>query len=169
MKNWKAFAATMVVAGGLLAPFSAFAVKEYGQAGCGLGAIVIGDSPGIIQVFGATTNGLFGSQTFGITSGTSKCEEGGGGGMHKASLMQETFVSLNQTNLSADVAKGGGEYLQAFSVLVGCDAANQAEFYSVAQKNHDRIFANGAEAATVVTNFKSVIAENAKLGAVCKL
>src|SRR5579859_1461863 len=110
MKNWKTFAGAMVFAAGVLAPFSAFAVKEYGQAGCGLGAVILGDEPGIMQTFAATSNGILGSQTFGITSGTSKCDEGGGGGRHSSLMMQETFVSMNQSSLSADVAKGGGEY-----------------------------------------------------------
>lgn len=43
------------------------------NCGCGLGYILFKDpkNPGIlIQVFAATTNGTFGNQTFGISSGT---------------------------------------------------------------------------------------------------
>ena len=36
----------------------------YGLAGCGLGSMAFGDSPGAVQIFAATTNGLFGTQTF---------------------------------------------------------------------------------------------------------
>ena len=52
---------------------------NYGDAGCGLGSILFGAKPGFVQVFAATTNGTFGSQTFGITTGTSNCGGGGGG------------------------------------------------------------------------------------------
>ncbi len=45
----------------------------YGEAGCGLGSMIFGDSPGFVQVLAATTNGCSGSQTFGITTGTSNC------------------------------------------------------------------------------------------------
>ena len=39
----------------------------YGLAGCGLGSMLIGSKPGIVQIFASTTNGSFGTQTFGIT------------------------------------------------------------------------------------------------------
>ena len=48
--------------------------KSYGTAGCGLGSLVFGDQPGIIQIVAATLNGI-GGQTFAITSGTSNCGE----------------------------------------------------------------------------------------------
>src|SRR3954469_2639303 len=50
----------------------------YGMAGCGLGSLIFGpvNSPGA-QILAATTNSTFGSQTFGITSGTSNCVSGG--------------------------------------------------------------------------------------------
>src|SRR5205823_3826374 len=42
--------------------------STYGLAGCGLGSMLFGDQKGMIQILAATTNGTFGSQTFGITS-----------------------------------------------------------------------------------------------------
>ena len=49
----------------------------YGMAGCGLGSLLFGnDNTTLMQILAATTNGLFGSQTFGITSGTSNCTAG---------------------------------------------------------------------------------------------
>ena len=50
-------------------------VPAYGPAGCGLGSIVMGSKPGFMQVFAASTNGCSGSQTFGITTGTSNCKD----------------------------------------------------------------------------------------------
>ena len=46
------------------------------NTGCGLGSLVIKDqSTVMLQVLAATTNGTSGSQTFGITSGTSNCNK----------------------------------------------------------------------------------------------
>src|SRR5512137_902647 len=45
----------------------------YGAAGCGLGSMAFNKQPGIFQILAATTNSLTGTQTFGITSGTSNC------------------------------------------------------------------------------------------------
>jgi len=47
---------------------------SFGMAGCGLGSMLI-QSNGKEQIFVATTNGSSGSQTFGITSGTSNCKD----------------------------------------------------------------------------------------------
>src|SRR3954464_7446787 len=47
--------------------------STYGTAGCGLGSLVFGDQKGAIQILAATTNTTFGTQTFGITTGTSNC------------------------------------------------------------------------------------------------
>src|SRR5262245_21507042 len=50
----------------------------YGMSGCGLGSILFGtDQNKVMQILAATSNGCFGSQTFGITSGTSNCVSGG--------------------------------------------------------------------------------------------
>ena len=46
--------------------------------GCGLGTMVFaGQSGPIFKVLGATTNGTFGNQTFGITTGTQGCQTNG--------------------------------------------------------------------------------------------
>ena len=69
----------------------AVSANGYGAAGCGLGAIVFGSKPGMIQVLAATTNATFYSQTFGITTGTSEC----GGGAVK--------VQAEQKNITIDI------------------------------------------------------------------
>ena len=48
--------------------------QGYGMAGCGLGSILFGAKPGKIQILSGTTNGIYGNQTFGISSGTSNCD-----------------------------------------------------------------------------------------------
>lgn len=147
---------------GVTVPAMAFA-EGYGAAGCGLGSIVIGAKPGIIQIFAATTNGTFGSQTFGITTGTSNCAEGGG--MH--AQLQRDFVAVNMDNLKHEAATGNGEYLTAFSTVLGCEAGSKDAFLATTQLHHDEIFAPGANADQVLSNWKNVIAQNDKIS--CKL
>ena len=93
---------------------SGAALAEYGTAGCGLGSIVFGGKPGIIQIFAATTNGTFASQTFGITSGTSNCTDGGGKASAKA------FIEANREALAKDIARGKGETLSNLATVAGC-------------------------------------------------
>ncbi|RYE91807.1 MAG: DUF3015 domain-containing protein [Myxococcales bacterium] len=86
----------------------------FGTAGCGLGSIVFGSKPGIIQIFAATTNGTFASQTFGITSGTSNCTNGGGKASAKA------YIEANREALARDIARGKGETLSNLATVAGC-------------------------------------------------
>lgn len=86
----------------LFLPVSVLAAG-YGPAGCGLGSMVIGSKPGMEQVFAATTNGTSGSQTFGITSGTSNC---GDHGLVNLSKEREVFAQENYTSLVKEMAQG---------------------------------------------------------------
>lgn len=149
------------------APVVAFAHHNYGAAGCGLGSIVIGDKPGFIQLFAGTTNGVSGSQSLGITSGTSNCKDEVVGG--KASLVQETFVSMNMENLSRDAAAGGGEYLSALSLLMGCETGSQASFFTITKTNHASIFTPSAEPTAVMSNLRDVLAKDETIAKQCKL
>ena len=163
-KTLLACGALALLGGTLMLPATGLAAG-YGAAGCGLGSMVFADSPGIIQIFAATTNGIFGNQTFGITAGTSNCAEGGA----SASLMQEHFVALNQSSLSRDMAAGSGEYLSAFSVLMGCEAGGKDVFFSALKDSHHRIFTPDVKASDVLVNVKTVVSENAQLVAICKI
>ncbi len=108
----------------------------YGMAGCGLGSLVFKEN-GFVQVFAATTNGTFGTQTFGISSGTSNCVNAG---VVKADKEQEAFVESNLDNLERDMAAGGGEYLAAFATLLGCQDSVQPQLYSFAQSSYPSVF-----------------------------
>ena len=87
----------------------------YGTAGCGLGSMVFGSDPGIVQVLAATTNGSFGTQTFGITSGTSNCVDSMDPGMAAAA-----FVESNREVLAKDIARGSGETIHTLATIGGC-------------------------------------------------
>jgi hypothetical protein len=90
----------------------------YGTAGCGLGSMAFGAQPGMIQVLAATTNGCFGTQTFGITSGTSNCGQAAAGVSGT-----KTFIEGNKEILAKDIARGEGETITTLTTLAGCKDA----------------------------------------------
>ncbi len=99
----------------LLGSASAVQAEGYGPAGCGLGSVVIGSGHGFSQVFASTTNGTSASQTFGITSGTSNCDNHGGGSDHA-----KAFIETNREALSKDMARAAGETIVTLSTIAGC-------------------------------------------------
>jgi hypothetical protein len=110
----KKLLSVLVVVGLSFAARSALA-QPYGTAGCGLGSIIFGKKPGMVQIFAATTNGATGSQTGGITSGTSNCiDEPSGAGATAA------FVETNREVLAKDMSRGSGETIATLATLAGC-------------------------------------------------
>ncbi len=105
---------------------------SYGSAGCGLGSLVFGAQPGAVQILAATTNGTFGSQTFGITTGTSNC---GTGVMAKGTM---NFVEANREALAKDISRGQGEAIGALAVINSCE--DSAKVGAALQKNFSTIF-----------------------------
>ena len=122
-----------VVAFGVSLASSARAQAKYGTAGCGLGSIVFGAKPGFIQVLAATTNGTFGSQTFGITSGTSNCVDSA-----PSAVGTRTFIQANREALAKDIARGQGETIANLSTLAGCKSP--AQVGQTLQRNFTSIF-----------------------------
>lgn len=122
-----------VVAVGVSLASSQAHAQAYGTAGCGLGSIVFGAKPGIIQVLAATTNGTFSNQTFGITSGTSNCVDAA-----PSMVGTRTFIQANREALAKDIARGQGETIKNLSTLAGC--RSPAQVGVVLQKNFTTIF-----------------------------
>jgi hypothetical protein len=119
----------------LIAMFSVSAMAaEYGDAGCGLGSMVIGSEKGAKQVMAATTNGTSGSQTFGITTGTSNCTEGG---IFKSAKQVPAYIELNKLALAKEAARGEGETLAGLAQLMGCQSAS---FGQSVKSNYNQIF-----------------------------
>lgn len=141
-----------VAASLFLLPVSVFAAG-YGAAGCGLGSELLGPKPGATQVFAATTNGTSGSQTFGITSGTSNC---GDHGLVNLSKEREVFAQENYTSLVKEMAQGKGENLYTLASLYQCPAASHQEFGTMVQDKFDNLVAsdqtNSAELLSQLEN-----------------
>ncbi|GIX42423.1 MAG: hypothetical protein KatS3mg129_2156 [Leptospiraceae bacterium] len=112
-----------LIAGISLIGISSLSAAPYGMAGCGLGSLIIKEN-NILQIFAATTNGTFGNQTFGITTGTSNCTPNSSAYQEK---QQEIFVTVNFESLESEMAMGKGEKIMAFSQMLGCDSETFAK------------------------------------------
>jgi hypothetical protein len=123
-----------IVLGALVLVSSVAFAAPYGTAGCGLGSMAFGDQKGAIQIVAATLNGLFGTQTFGITSGTSNCGEAAAD-VHKTA---QVFVEANREALAKDMSRGSGETIASLSHIAGC--ADVKEVGSTLQTNFKAIF-----------------------------
>ncbi|HMQ11474.1 MAG TPA: DUF3015 family protein [Oligoflexia bacterium] len=124
----------------------------YGSAGCGLGSMLFVEKNGKVQqVLAATTNGTFGTQTFGISSGTSNCTSEG---MAKLDKEKEIFVEVNYATLQKEIAQANGETLASFASLMGCSEDAQVLFAKTLQKNTATLNSidNGTQFISVVKN-----------------
>jgi hypothetical protein len=110
-----------------------------GDAGCGLGSVVIQKNSKLLQLFAITTNGTFFSQAFGITSGTSNCSANGIVFNDKEATV---YAEANLQNLKIDMARGSGENLTAFAQILGCTKDVTPAFGEMTQKHYENIFPN---------------------------
>ena len=138
-----------------------FSGQGYGTAGCGLGSIVFGAKPGIIQVIAATLNGTAGSQTFGITTGTSNCDIPEMG--HQAAV----FIETNKEIVKKDAARGAGETVVTLSEILNCKDANL--FSHKLQQNYENIFDNNNSTFESTRRILNTIKTDKELAATCDL
>jgi hypothetical protein len=144
-----AFAAALLAAPAISSAQSAeSAIKgspgHYGAAGCGLGSMAFGTQPGAVQILAATTNGLFGTQTFGITTGTSNCGSG------VFSQGTKNFVDANREAVAKDISRGQGEAIGALTVINACQDSKAVG--AALQKNFKAIFPTESASNEQVTS-----------------
>ena len=126
------------------------------NTGCGLGNQLfkeIGQDSILFQILAVTTNGIFGNQTFGITSGTLGCKK-------PTKVVEnekvEKFVADNMDSLAQDMAMGRGESLDTLAELMGVPAEKKAEFYAALQSNFTKIYTSAnVQSADVIDNISS--------------
>ena len=107
-----------------------------GSAGCGLGSVVFKGNEWWKQLLAVTTNNSTGSQTFGITTGTSNCAPGLFGEVQK----QEDFMVANLTTLQREAAQGSGETLNSLASVLGCENSSFENFGVYTQEKYNDIF-----------------------------
>ena len=122
-----------------LLPTLAMARGNHPMAGCGLGYLLLSnkDNEKVTQVLGATTNGTFGTQTFGISSGTSGCTEDGAVKIARAT---EVFADVNLASLRQEMATGQGEYVNTFASLLGATDSTRPQMVRFFQTEYQTLF-----------------------------
>lgn len=142
-------------------PTAAFAGQD-NVGGCGVGSMIFKGQSGVApQILAVTTNGSFGNQTFGISSGTLGCTQDG---TVRSSMKTALFIESNKQQLARDMSVGSGETLASLSHLIGVEAKDQAAFNRVAKENMARIFTTDSVATEqVVVALREVLAADAQL------
>jgi hypothetical protein len=120
-------------------PTLAMARGNHPMAGCGLGYLLLSnkDNDKVTQVLGATTNGTFGTQTFGISSGTSGCTEDGA---VKVARATEVFADVNLDSIRQEMAAGQGEYVNTLASLLGASEATRPQMVRFFQSEYQTLF-----------------------------
>ena len=127
---------SLLIAGALALASNASAIDS---TGCGLGSMAWRGQSGIgPQVLAATTNGSFGTQTFGITFGTSGCDPNGRvtGGTGRMML---AFLENNMEQYALDAAAGHGETIETMAGILNMDSEKLGE---MSKQNFATLFPN---------------------------
>ena len=123
------------------------------NTGCGLGTVLFEDQSTVVtQVLAATTNGSYGNQTFGISSGTLGCVQ-----PHSyVSNDVQKFVKDNMDNLALDIANGSGESIQTLSKMMNVE--DVSSFSKKLQENFAVIFpSSDANSASVIDSIANLV------------
>jgi len=123
------------------------------NVGCGLGSIAFQGQRGVVSdVLASTTNGWLGTQTFGMSSGTSGCEKG----LRIENREMTTFVTHNYETLIMAAAKADAtsETMISAASILNVEPAYLAKLTNA---NFDSIFTDGAEANEVVYRIESLL------------
>ena len=128
--------------------------SAYDSTGCGLGSMAWKGNSGIVpQVLAVTTNGLFGTQTFGISTGTSGCDPNGrvSGGTGKMLL---SFLENNMEQFALDASVGHGETLVTVAGILNTD---EKELSAKIHNNFGVLFAsNDVDAVDLTLSIISI-------------
>ncbi|MFI5362410.1 MAG: DUF3015 family protein [Elusimicrobiota bacterium] len=150
---------TLTAVLGLAAAASAASQND---AGCGLGSQVFSENKPGPQILAATTNGTSGTQTFGITSGTSGCSSGG---LMAANKEREVFTATNFRALGAELASGSGEYEASLAAMTGCKADAFAAF---AKQRYEKLLPSaGTTPLELLNNLDKEISSDPVMAKAC--
>ncbi len=139
----------------------------YGMAGCGLGSVLFGETESRGgQILASTTNGIYGNNTFGMSSGTSNCVPDNSATSAAMRKNMEMFVAANKESLANDVAKSNGETITAISNIMGC--TDSSYLGAKLQARYETIFAT-KEATQVSESMMTTVASDRYLAETCKL
>jgi hypothetical protein len=143
-------------------PLAAMGAGENNAGSCGWGSKLFDGQSGVVpQILAITSNGFYGTNTFGITSGTSGCTQDG---TVRSNWKTSMFIDGSKVALQRDMSNGSGEALDSLAHLLGVDANDRVAFNRLAKDNVAKIFPS-EDAATdkVVTALREVLATDARL------
>jgi hypothetical protein len=132
------------------------------DVGCGWGTLAFKGQTGVApKVLAATTNSSLGNQTFGISSGTAGCKQGG---TVTAEARLQMYASANIDQLASDMASGRGETLETLAQLIGVADADKPAFYALAKHHFGTLFpSDQVTAGEMLTVLKGLMADDAQL------
>ena len=111
------------------------------------------------HVMAATTNGLYGTQTFAMSSGTLGCDV-------DSPIVSQTalYIDSNIDQVAIDMSKGQGEALNALAAVLGVQKVDQPHFRKTMHDNFASIFSNvDVTSAQVTESVLSVMNDDAVL------
>lgn len=127
-----------LILGGLIVSLGASTAFADPDVGCGWGTQAFKGSKGKpAKILAATTNGLFGNQSFGISSNTAGCT---GEGVIASGQQINMYAGANIDKLQRDMALGQGESLATLAHLMGIQDADKPAFYSMTKAHFVEIF-----------------------------
>jgi hypothetical protein len=139
----------------------------YGMAGCGLGSVLFGETESRGgQILAATTNGIYGNDTFAMSSGTSNCVPENSASTAAMRKNMDMFVAANRESLANDIAKSNGETIVTISNIMGCKDSDylgaklQGRYETIFSSKEDSVVAEGMINTVASDRY---LAENCKL------
>ena len=129
--------------------------------GCGWGSKAFKGQSGVVpKVMAATTNSSF-TQTFGISSGTAGCTQGG---TVRAEVQVDMYAGANIDALASDMAAGGGESLDTLAQLLGIEGADRVVFCHLVKTNFGVLFpSDHVPAGEMLAVLKTLMASDDRL------
>jgi hypothetical protein len=129
--------------------------------GCGWGSKAFKGQSGVVpKVMAATTNSSF-TQTFGISSGTAGCTQGG---TVRAEVRLDMYAGANIDALASDMAAGRGESLDTLAELLGIEDADRAAFGHLVKANFAVLFpSDDVTAGRMLAALKTLMASDDQL------
>jgi hypothetical protein len=128
--------------------------------GCGWGSMLMDGKSGVgPNVLAGTTNGTFGNQTFGMTSGTVGCDAN-----QTIQRAAADFLDDNMEKVARDMSTGQGESLDTLANLMGIQGQDKAKFFSVTHDNFSSIFSSDSVSSVeVMASIQKVMKKDATL------
>lgn len=153
---------TILGASVVLAMATSVQATETGS-GCGLGAEVMSGKSGKgANIAAALLNNIVVPNTTFMTTG------GGLMGCDPTQTVQneqatEIFVASNMDQLSTEIAKGDGDYLNVLASLMGVEDQDLSSFRKLAQNEYDNLFNVSSDAKSVIASMELAMLSDTNL------